>query len=303
MTPTIKFNETRPFGLEWEFVAPIDHTIRSMPSLPHRERCAEAINALPGQRARVEDYGHNRNNTVWACKPDGTCGCEVASPVLSGYKDLRAAGDVLIALKRDARMTLSHKCGMHVHIGIKSDRPRINTLNRVKIIAAWWIKFEHLALHSVPSHRRNNEFCQSYEARLHQSNTRVMPDLAPNLDKIFAVMSNDRRRTLNLRLWDDAAPRIEFRFADMTFDPEEMKNRVRFLLWFVKVASAMPAPPNLNWVSPKQAVRFLGLIETKRKLLSPALNSMKRWLLLALSSFSDDRRNIEMANNELNGEG
>lgn len=117
---------------------------------------------------------------------------------------------------------------------------------------------------------------------------------------MFNHITDERRLTLNMSLWNrSSAPRIEFRFGHMTWDTEEMKNRVRFLLWFVKIAKAMPAPPTLNWVSPKQAIRLFGLHESKNKALSPAMSSMKLWLLNALYNNSNDRREVDMVHDDL----
>jgi hypothetical protein len=300
----VKFDVARRFGIEFEFDGPIDHAVDSPISLPLRKRCRDTINEIPGQSASVVDYDHHRNNDEWLCKPDGSCGIEVISPVMSGHEDLRAAGEVLAAMRDAAGMAISNKCGMHVHVDVgdlvnKDGTWSAMNSNVIKTIAAWWIKFEHLALGAVPAHRRNNRYCMSYEDYLRASDIVLEPYVNPDLDTIFELMTRDRHFTLNLSLWRDAAPRIEFRFGHMTWEVEEMKNRVRFLLWFVKIAAAMPPPPNLNWMSPKQAVRFLGLCEAKNKVLSPAMASMRRWLMDNLAAYSDNPRDKEMAEEEV----
>ena len=86
----------------------------------------------------------------------------------------------------------------------------------------------------------------------------------------------------------------------MTLDTTEMVNRVRFMLWFVKVVAAMPMPPDLKMMSPMQALRLFGLSEARRKTLSPEVTHIRDWLLTRIAENSPDRREARMARAEIN---
>jgi hypothetical protein len=82
---------------------------------------------------------------------------------------------------------------------------------------------------------------------------------------------------------------IEWRIGEMTLDSESIKNRVRFLVTFVDVCKYLPAPENLNLLSPKGMLRLLGLLDSESDLFikkfSPAMISMRNWILERINTY------------------
>lgn len=276
----IRWNKTRRFGLELEFVG----------SSSRRESLRRIIERFPNQRAIVSGYQHNHNNTEWFCKVDSSCGLEVSTPVLSGPNDLKLVCEVTKAIQ-DAGFNYSDACGQHIHIDV-SDFSQ----DQINILCAYWIKAEQVIMNSHPAHRRHNTYC------VLSNNTRnnFRPNADYSLNEIFDTIRNYRGA---LNLGHIARGKIEFRFGDMTYDLETIKNRVRFLIWFVDLVKVLPAPPNLNWYSPKRLMMMLGLwVDNKyevQKTFSPAIQSMRVWILKRLKEnmptqyYERDRQMVE----------
>jgi hypothetical protein len=187
---------------------------------------------------------------------------------MSGHKDLKKAGLVIDAL-RNNRAAYNTHCGHHVHVEICDFNEE-----QKQILTCWWIKVEQFILNAYPAHRRNNIYCTPLNRSV-----QVEPNIEYPPREIYSRVSG-QRGALNMRTNN---PTVEFRFGDMSLNSEEIKNRIRFLVWLTEICKNLPAPPNLNWFSPKQTMRLLGLwtddSDTIKKTFSPAITSMKKWIL------------------------
>lgn len=250
----IKFNRRRKFGVELEYNSPDNRTM------------AHTFNRL-NEPVTVTGYQHTDGPTSWHCKTDSSCGYEVSSKVLTGPRDIKLMGTVLDALKQDGAR-FDNRCGQHVHVETVDF-----SITQKQIMGMYWIKIENFVLNAEKAHRRNNTYCQRANERARHLN----PNQTYTPDQVWDYLSG--RGAINF------GPRstTEFRFGSMTDNAEELKNRVRFLIWFVDICKVMPAPPNLNWFTPKQVMRFLGLWSDQKdqtqKIFSPAVTSMRKWIL------------------------
>lgn len=252
----IKFNRRRRFGAELEFNSPDNQTM------------ARTFQRL-GQPVRVCSYTHTGAVDTWHCKTDGSCGYEVSSKVLSGPRDIKLLGEVLSALVNDGAV-FDNRCGQHIHVETSDF-----TSAQKQILGMYWIKVENFVMNAEKQHRRNNNYCTLAN--------QLVGHLVPNQTYAPSAVYDSicrNRGAINF----GGSETTEFRFGSMTNNPDELKNRVRFLIWFVDICKNMPAPPNLNWFTPKQTLRFMGLwndpkTDVIKKSFSPAIISMRKWIL------------------------
>lgn len=268
----IRWNKTRTYGLEFEFAR--DYCDRNV-----LKRAIEQA----GQRAQVRDWEHTRDNhNLWICKTDSSCGWEVCSPPMSGPATLKNVGEVLTKIFA-AGAQFNNNCGFHIHLSVQDfDQEKLYSL------LAHWIKIEMMIMNSHPSHRRDNPYCKLCNNRI----SNYDPHREYSGDQLYDVLCRERKQTLNITNYNERKT-IEFRMGDMTMDPEDVKNRVRFLIWFTDVCRLMPMPKNLNWFTPKQAMRWLGLSydqsDTIKKVFTPAVKSMRNWILKRLEANCPDQ--------------
>ncbi len=265
MNRLLKWNFRRRFGLEYEFSN----------SSSHLSRMADVVSETTGQRAEVHGYRHTSGNiSTWECKTDSSCGTELVSPILSGPSKLKVAAEVLRELEAED-FNIDELCGQHVHVEINDF-----SSEQLGIMAAYWMKIERFILNGTPSHRRENRYCEL----LTQRNSYISANQAYLPNNVLREMANGRD-AINFQNMSNRGT-VEFRFGEMTFDPEIIKNRVRFLIWFVEMCKILPAPENLNWLTPKQALRMFNLWENPDSIIkyqySPAVQSMRKWLLVRL---------------------
>ena len=271
MNRLLKFKFERNFGIEYEFT----NTSSSL------TRMADLVRSLVGDECRVVSYEHTRNNyNYWVCKTDRSCGTELVSPILHGPAALKKATDILVAL-HDDDFRINNSCGQHVHIEIADF-----TTEQVGILVAYWLKVERFIINGTPAHRRQNSFCSPSTHHF-----TINPTYKYDPELILRSFSSGRR-AINLGNWIASENRgtVEFRFGEMTFNPEIVKNRVRFLIWLVEMCRILPMPNNLKWFSPKEALSMFGLWEDPSSIIkyqySPAMQSMRKWLLKRLVQYA-----------------
>lgn len=268
MKRLLKWNFNRKFGIEYEFSN----------RAASRERMAGIVRGITGQNVEIHSYSHTCSNyNYWDCKTDSSCGIELVSPILSGPSKLKEAAEILPILLNN-NFTINNRCGQHVHVEIKDF-----TEEQAGIIAAYWMKIERFILNGTPAHRRGNYFCQLLTERsavdvgYEYSPVRILSSMATGRDAINFQNRNGRGT-------------VEFRFGEMSFDPEVVKNRVRFLIWFVEMCKILHPPKNLHWMTPKQVLYTLNLWSNPSSTIqyeySPAVQSMRKWLLSRLIEFA-----------------
>ncbi len=267
MDRLLKWNFKRRFGLEYEF------------NENDKDFMAEVVKETTEWNAIVCSYRHTEDNSnTWECKPDSSCGIELASPVLKGSFQLKLAAELLTTLK-DKGFNYNNNCGQHVHIEIRDFSEK-----QTGIMAAYWMKIEKFILNGTPDHRRNNRYCAS----LTEINRNAIANQTYQPEMILRDMACGRN-AINFQNKRDRGT-VEFRFGEMTFDPEVIKNRVRFLIWFVEMCKILPPPNNLNWLTPKQVLSTFNLWTSPNSIVkysySPAIQSMRKWLLSRLVEFA-----------------
>lgn len=270
----IRWNRNRVFGVELEFNA----------DSVDRARLKRAVERA-GQDCDVRDWERSRDNHgLWIAKTDSSCGYELCSPPSQGPKFLKTVGDVVSEVFSEGA-TFNNQCGLHVHVGLSDF-----TDEQLYSLLAHWIKIEMVVMHAHPDHRRQNEYCMTCNSRIGN----LMSDQEYSGREIYNMLRDERKQTLNLYYWGERKS-IEFRMGEMSDDPLDVKNRIRFLIWFVDICKIMPMPKKLNWFSPKETMRFLNLCydttDTVQKQFSPAVTQMRNWILERLNTHlpSDQR--------------
>ena len=267
MNRLLKWNSQRQFGLEYEF------TNRSN----DLNRMAEIVYSLTNQSATVRNYGHTHgNHDRWECKPDSSCGTELVSPILKGPAALKIAAEILPGLQ-SADFCFGTTCGQHVHVEIADF-----SSEQAGILAAYWMKVERFILNGTPVHRRQNQYCKL----LTHFNSNINPTQQYAPTHVFTSMTRGRN-AINFQNWNaTSGGTVEFRFGEMTFDPEVIKNRVRFLIWLVEMCKILPPPQNLKWMTPKETLSIFNLWDDPTSMIkyqySPAVQSMRKWMLARL---------------------
>ena len=272
MKRLLKWNFNRKFGLEYEFNN--DWSILSLMS--------DVVEEATGQYAEIRNYEHTYENyDLWVCKTDSSCGVELVSPILNGPSKLKVAAEILLKLEDNA-FDIDETCGQHVHVEIADF-----TEKQKGIMASYWMKIERFIVNGTPAHRRNNSYCTP----ITQKHDYVNANCAYEPEEVLRRMASGRD-AINFGPPHSSRKTIEFRFGEMTFDPEVIKNRVRFLIWFVEMCKILPAPSNLNWMTPKQVLRTFNLWEDPKSTIkyqySPAVQSMRKWLLSRLIEFAPE---------------
>lgn len=224
----------RTFGVELEFSS---HT---------RERVVEIVRANTEREVVLARYCHNSDNAEWFVKsdssvthdgPGGTSlGGEISSPVMKTEKDLAELRRVVTAL-RDAGVSADAKCGFHVHVGMLDFTDE--TFGK---FVAHWTKCEAIVLRQVPPSRRANKYCPLIiESGEFSANTYYSPS---EILGFFARRSS-RYGSINVSNWV-SQKRLEIRIMEGTFDPDDVENWIRFLLYCIDVSKQLPMPKDLG---------------------------------------------------------
>lgn len=246
------------------------------------ERVACLINRTLRVPVEIQGWHHTFNNDEWIVKPDSSCGIEVCSPILKGWRGLKSVVEVIRAF-RDADLVADKRCSLHVHVNIGD-----LTQTQLASVIAWYVKCEHVILDSVPSHRKINRYCQMLGmSDLFDDETRLEPDEL--IDKVgrykyYSMNANRIMRGGGFGASGQRKPTMEFRIAenDACLDPFFVKNWVRLLLHFVEVTKNQPLPneyrkgdqwSGLLWLSPREVFQVMRLDEP----ISPGLRQVKDW--------------------------
>lgn len=291
MDRMVKWKSNRRFGIEYEYNR--DTSCRQI---------AQVVTGA-GLECNVRRYEHTSVNSAWVAKPDSSCGFELVTPILSGWRKLKVASEILIPLA-EAGIEYGNECGNHVHVELADF-----SADQAKILACYWIKIEKFVMNGTPSHRQSNNYCNTIERRT----LSLIPNHTYSLDNVWEYCSG--RNAINFSNFradrHGSCGTVEFRFGEMTRDPEVIKNRVRFLIWFVEICKILPSPDNLNWLSPKQVLSMFGLLQRPDSPIklhfSPAIQSMKKWILkrvidLSPNNYIKDRQICQRLLDDINNE-
>jgi hypothetical protein len=236
----------------------------------------------------LQGWDHVHNNAYWVIKPDNSCGIEINSPILKGWRGLKKLL-VLVEALREAGIRADQRCSLHLHVNIAD-----LSVRQLATVIAYYIKCEHVFFDSVPAQRKSNRYCQLLGMTdLFQHNTLLTPEEL--IARVSAVkyysmntyhffkgggFSNDnhRKKTMEFRIAEGVA----------CVNPMTVKCWTRLLLHFVETTSEKILPgryrdgdpwTGLVWLSPKQVFHLLGFDQDD---LSPGLKQVRSWFLKRL---------------------
>ena len=276
----VKWNRMRKFGVELEFNA------RNPNSRDNHARFIEEVLREEGvehHQAQIREWEHTHDNDgIWVCKPDSSCGFEICTPPLHGPNELKLLGKICQKLK-EKNCHYDDTCGLHVHLSLEDF-----TDTQMQNMLMYWIKIEHNIMHAHPDHRRrNSRYCASAMSRIHT----WLANESYSGDELYQLLRR-HRGAISPNYWEQRKT-IEWRMGEMDLDPDSIKNRVRFLIWFVDICKIVNGPPNLNLYNPKQMLRFLGLLgddgRPDNKVYSPAVKSMRKWIVDRMAQYIPER--------------
>jgi len=281
----------RRFGVEVELntldgvVKKIDRNNFSIPL--GAEKVAFIIKRVINQNVEIQAWDHNFNNEDWIVKPDSSCGMEVCSPVLKGWNGLKNLIKVIDELNFQG-IKADQRCSLHVHVNISD----LN-IQELGSVIAWYIKCEHVFMHSVPASRKINRYCQMLGATdLFNVEFPIIPEELLNSissSKYYSLNAYHFVKGGGFSPYNNRKKTIEFRIAEnlMCLDGFAVKNWVRLLLHFVEVTRCKPLPyeykngdpwSGLLWLDVKDVFEILHFNED----CSEGLNQVKNWFIKRL---------------------
>lgn len=209
---------------------------------------AEAISRC-GLPCEVQDWGYNHNLTSWICKPDGSCGIEICSPVMA-ENELYILDSVMGSVSSAGEFCVDDRCSFHVHLELD----RIGCDGDLGAILAWWLKCEHVFLDMAPPARKNNGYCKPVGLTdVVDSGDLVCPEF------LFKKLSSKHFSINTFHLFNRRRASVEFRIAEGTKDPRFAAMWVRTLLGFARSATAAGLPADYLWMRPGEVLDFLDL--------------------------------------------
>lgn len=283
----ISFNYNRKFGVEIELNS-FDrrnfklNPLRKGESPIGSSYIANLITNTLKQRVDINRWGNNHNNSTWIVKPDSSCGIEVCSKVYKGWIGLKEICKVVDVFSKDPNVLIDKRCSLHVHIDVSDC-----SILQVATILSYWIKCEHLFMDSVPSHRKNNSYCQfigSSPVFQHGDNLSARELISKLDNKYYSVnayhYARNSRKTIEFRIGDQFGCR----------DPIMVKNWVKLLVHFVEITKNLNYPrmndlndpwSGLLWLDPKDIFRLLMFSEEYE--LSSGMQQVRNWFLARIA--------------------
>lgn len=285
----LSFDSLRRFGVEIEINSfdmrnrPLGYEDGKLPEGIHY--IGNLVRKITNERVLIHKWGNDHHNDCWIVKPDGSCGMEVCTPVMKGWRGLLQTCRVIDGMARDGKVTADARCSLHVHVDVAD-----LSEERLAGVIAWWIKSEAVFMDSVPARRKKNQYCQFL------GQTDIFDDIEEGLFapdvllkkvghcKYYSVNTfhyqNKKRKTIEFRIMDN----------DCCLDSWATKNWVRLILHFVEQAVKRGPPATYefgnkwsgyNWLDPIDVFDFLGLAPDQYKL-SPGLEQVRSWFLSRL---------------------
>lgn len=282
----------RRFGIELEYNTSDGVVTRPDPSNREIPKGADEIALILNQVLRqpvwIYSWSYFHNNQEWLVKPDNSCGIEINTPILRGWKGLLSLLRVIDAMKANGIQS-DNRCSFHIHVDI-SDLD----LSQLGSVIAWWIKCEHVFCDSFPSYRKNNRYCQLLGMTdLFTHNFKV------NSEDLLYSVSGSKYYSLNAYHFVKGGSfssencrrkTIEFRMAegDMCLDSYMAKNWVRLILHFIEIAKDLPLPGSYRKNNRKSGLLWLDVKDVFKILkfdreVSEGLSQVRRWFLDRLS--------------------
>jgi len=194
----------RAWGVELEMMRGVDINVLVT-------RCRNALIANDISReVRSSPYHHDGpENRIWKWKPDGSCGHELCSPVLVGWRGLCELKVMMEAVDKygtdTGRRLINKDCGVHVHVDCR-DHDWADIKSLAMAMKIWEPIFYAMNPHS----RKENRFCRPMELSMNRlkrvTNRDQISDVWNSYDN-----SGDRHHGLNLEPWWRRGS-VEFRY-------------------------------------------------------------------------------------------
>jgi hypothetical protein len=292
--PGLSFSSTRRFGVEFEYNS---FDKKNRPEAQKRvagiETIANVVSKFCEQGVEIRDWEHTNNNNKWVVKPDSSCGLEVVTPPLKGWRGLMQTCRVVDGVSNHPDIQADHRCSVHVHLEVAD-----LTDDQLASVFAHWIKCEPVFMDMMPPQRKRNRYCQfvglSNKFQLTTSLNAKQWIAEVGDVKYYSLNCNQMRKAIVGGNHDRKT--IEFRIGDPggCKDAFYIKNWVRLLIHFVEMCKlrAYPnayeegKPPKTNglvWLDPEDVLSILGFgTNPQQHELSNGLQQTRNWMLSRL---------------------
>lgn len=287
--PNLSINSNRRFGVEFEYNA---FDKRNRPEANKRVAGIEIIAGVVGkfceQGVEIRDWEHTQNNNKWVVKPDSSCGLEVVTPPMKGWKGLMQTCRVVDGLAKHPDIEADERCSVHVHLEVAD-----LTHGQLTSVFSHWIKCEPVFMDMMPPKRKRNRYCQfvGLSNKFQVStvlNSKQWIDEVGDV-KYYSCNCNQMRKAIGAGNNDRKT--IEFRIGDPggCKDAFYIKNWVRLLIHFVEMCKLLPCPNvyeegkppltnGLVWLDPEDVLTVLGF-NSQQYELSNGLRQTRNWML------------------------
>jgi len=292
--PTLSFSSNRRFGIEIELNA---FDMKSRPDPGKRvagiETIAKEVAKFCEQGVEIREWEHTQKNEKWVVKPDSSCGLEVVTPPLKGWRGLLQTCRVVDGLARNPEIKADHRCSVHVHIEVAdlSDE-------QLASVICHWIKCEPVFMDSVPPERKRNRYCQfTGLSNKFQHDTYLSPkQWAEEVGdvKYYSLNCNQMRKAIQAGNNDRRTVEVRIAEAGGCKDAFLIKNWVRLLIHFIEMCKLRPVPHeyeegkppltnNLLWLDLEDVLTVLGFNNNPQQFeLSNGLTQTRNWFLARL---------------------
>lgn len=229
-------------------------------------------------KVTVHKWGNDHYNDNWILKPDGSCGIEICSPVMKGWRGLSEICKVVDALDKDESVQADSRCSFHIHVDV-SDLSE----EEIRSVISWWIKCEPIFMDLVPYDRKINQYCQ-YLGLNDKVNVHLM-----SYQDLMQIVGTSKYFSMNaFHLFKEKRRTLEFRIMDSSccLNSWDAKNWVRLILFFVENCIKKGVPKKykkgnpmtgLCWIDPYDFFEFLNW--NSKNNLSEGMKQVRRWVL------------------------
>ena len=291
--PTLSFSSNRRFGVEFEVNA---FDKKSRPDHGKRvagiEVIAKEVGKYCEQGVEIREWEHTQKNDKWVVKPDSSCGLEIVTPPMKGWRGLLQTCRVAEGLAKNPDIQADHRCSVHVHIETADC-----TDQQLDSIIAHWIKCELVFADAMPPERKRNRYCQTiclsnkFQTEIELPPGGLRDEIGDvkyysfNCNQMCkAIKEGKDRKTIEVRTGESAGCK----------DPFFVKNWIRLLIHFIEMCKMRPVPNKyeegkppltngLALLDPEDVLTILGFNNNPSQYeLSNGLTQTRNWFLARL---------------------
>lgn len=278
----LSFNSMRRFGVEIE-INSFDG--ESRPVNGKRPAGIEDVALLVQKNCSddvvIKGYEHTSGNEGWVIKPDASCGIEIVTTPLKGWRGIASVCKVVEALKNDQRIKADSRCSVHAHLEVAD-----LTEDQIGNIIRYWIKCEPCFFDAMPQERKRNRYCQFMGLM-----NMIQHDSIISSSDLIRMFGDVKYYSMNTHMMCETGHKrktVEFRMIEGggSKDPYLIKNWLRLIIHFVERVKDLPTPipykegdrwSSFLWVEPEDVLQILGF--NGKYELSKGLQQTKNWLI------------------------